>query len=54
MIVAIILRKVIHDAQEITDHKKINNHNFEERLQNDRIFKRYPKSTTGRGIKENL
>ena len=36
------LRKVVHDAQEITDHKKINNHIFsfckklfEERFQND-------------------
>ena len=36
------MRKVIHDAQEITDHQKINNHIFlfyeklfEERLQND-------------------
>ena len=36
------IRKVIHDAQEITDHQKINNHIFlfydklfEERLQND-------------------
>ena len=36
------IKKVIHDAQEITDHKKINNHIFlfykklfEEKLQND-------------------
>ena len=37
------IRKVIYDAQEITDHQKINNHfffsfykrHFEEKLQND-------------------
>ena len=36
------IRKVIHDAQEITDHQKINNHVFsfykkffDQRLQND-------------------
>ena len=36
------IRKVIHDAQEITDQQKINNHNFsfykklfEEKLHND-------------------
>ena len=59
------IRKVICDAQEITDRQKINNHFFlfykrlfEEKLQNDskklRIFERYFNCITDRGTKGNL